>query len=525
MEKDNLRQALQQLKPVIGKKADGLWKMYMLADTPEEKAEIIQIVKLQADKLLDTLSPEQINLIPPKVSSPGRCKIGTILYGRNYTPVGDFSIDDNDFIRHVGIFGSTGSGKTTAVYNILKQLTDSDKPFMVLDWKKDYRDLLKLPEFKDKVLVFTVGRNVSPFHFNPLQKPPGVDDHVWKKHLLEIVCHAYLLGPGAESVIMEHIDDNTFADMLDNISKKKKFGREDLWKSSAKRTLEAINYKGIYEVVNSESFDIPDLLNKQVILELEGLSESDKVFLIGSLLQWIYYYRMNQPEREVWKHTIFLEEAHHLLLKQPASKPESQFDVLMREVRVFGQGMIIIDQEPSKLSDSAMANINTKITMNLNHGADVPAMSKALLLKREETAYLGMLGVGYAIIKTGRITLPFLCRLPDFKIRKGVMSDRDVSEHMERYPQYSVEIKPHNQNQRNIRSIPKDESPLSPIGKVFLQNIAENQFMPISKRYKMLGLNAAQGTDVQNELIGKGFVIPATVDAKKLLDLTQKARV
>ena len=62
----------------------------------------------------------------------------------------------------------------------------------------------------------------------------------------------------------------------------------------------------------------PDLLGKKVILELDGLSGSDQAFVIGSLLLWIYHYRMRQPEREVLKHFIIIEEAHHLFLKNPA---------------------------------------------------------------------------------------------------------------------------------------------------------------------------------------------------------------
>ena len=84
-----------------------------------------------------------------------------------------------------------------------------------------------------------------------------------------------------------------------------------------------------------QGYDLPDLLNKKIILELDGLSASDQAFVIGAFLLWIYHYRMRQPEREVLKHFIIIEEAHHLFLK--TRKEEDIADVIMREIRELGE--------------------------------------------------------------------------------------------------------------------------------------------------------------------------------------------
>jgi hypothetical protein len=523
MEKDQIMRTLQQLKPVIGKKAEKLWQMYLLSGDADERAELAQVINLMAEKRLDNFNIQQINLIPPENKIPGKYSIGMILYGRDFLPVGNFSLTDQDWIRHIGIFGSTGAGKTTVVYNLIGQLAREKKPFLILDWKRDYRDLLKNPEFKD-ILVFTVGRKTSPFQFNPKEKPPGVDENVWLKKLQEIISHAYLLGPGAEDVMMENRHYPTFGEMQEHLNKQRKKARELLWWSSAKRTLNAINFPGLSEVVNSKSFDIPALLDKQVILELDSLSDSDKVFLIGSLLMWIYYYRMAQPDRERWKHTIFLEEAHHLLLRQPDSKPENYADTLMREVRVFGQAMVVIDQRPSKISDSALANINTKVCLGLNLAQDILAMSKALLLERQQQNFIGMLKVGRAIVKSQRITFPFLCQLPDFNIKKGIVSDEEVRNIMQKHPEVSSTKKAQLPESKGFQGIPKDESPPSPLAKILLQDIAENPFEPVSRRYKKLGLSNSAGNATKDELVSKDLAVPSTIDGKTLLDLTQKSR-
>ena len=64
------------------------------------------------------------------------------------------------------INGMTGAGKTNLALHVLRELRAKQKPFLVLDWKRSYRDLVQLRELSNTV-VFTVGRDVAPFRFNP----------------------------------------------------------------------------------------------------------------------------------------------------------------------------------------------------------------------------------------------------------------------------------------------------------------------------------------------------------------------
>ena len=76
---------------------------------------------------------------------------------------------------------------------------------MIFDWKKNYRDLLQLPEFKD-LKVFTVGRKISPFQLNPLIPPPGTEPGHWLVSLIDVMKHAFFLGEGVEYLLREAID-------------------------------------------------------------------------------------------------------------------------------------------------------------------------------------------------------------------------------------------------------------------------------------------------------------------------------
>jgi archaellum biogenesis ATPase FlaH len=448
----------------------------------------------------------------------GDYPIGDVLYPNK--PYAPFSIREAEWLRHCGIFGKTGSGKTTLAVRIVKELCRHNKPFLIFDYKRNYRDLLKHPEFENEdILVFTVGRNdVVPFYFNPKQRPEGMEEYVWIKQLSQIIEKVYLLGPGANDVFMESADMGTFKEMQERVLKQRKKARELLWWASAKRTLNAINYPGLGEMVNCiKGHPIPDLLNKKVIFELDGLSGSDQAFVIGSLLVWIYHFRMRQSEREVLKHFIIIEEAHHLFLK--TRQEEDIADIIMREIRELGESIIIIDQHPSKMSVSALGNLSTKFALSLSLNQDVTALSNAMLLGKNQQRFLSMLTVGKCICRSDRITQPLYLSIPDFPIKKGFVSDEDVKKHMLRY---LANLKPDIVSlaeKSNICDIQTKET-LSPLAKIMLENIAFKPFLGLVKRFKHLGLKVSHGYKVIEELTAQNLIKPFTIDGSRLYEIT-----
>ena len=306
---------LKLLKPILPPSLwSGLRIRYIFESDFKKRQEIESMLDFFISQHVPGLPSEHILLPPPDRSLvAGDYPVGDVIYPDRSQ--GTFGIREKEWIRHCGIFGKTGSGKTTLAVRLIKELCKKKKPFLIFDYKRNYRDLLKHPDFKDQeIIIFTVGRNnVVPFYFNPKLAPEGVEDYVWIKQLAQLIEKVYLLGPGANDVFMESAGMGTFKEMQEKVLKQKKKARELLWWASVKRTLNAINYPGLGEMVNCiKGYPIPDLLNKKVILELDGLSASDQAFVIGSFLLWIYHYRMRQPEREILKHFIIIEEAHHL---------------------------------------------------------------------------------------------------------------------------------------------------------------------------------------------------------------------
>ena len=72
----------------------------------------------------------------------------------------------------------------------------------------------------------------------------------------------------------------TFHDVKEYVARKPLQGRMSLWKASAMRVLEALCFRhGLGPVVNTDvDWRHDELLNASVVLELDALSDSDKVF-------------------------------------------------------------------------------------------------------------------------------------------------------------------------------------------------------------------------------------------------------
>ena len=253
----------------------------------------------------------------------------------------------------------------------------------------NYRDLRQLPSLKD-TKVFTVARKPAPFYFNPLIPPPQSEPGEWLMKLVDVIKHAYFVGEGVEYLLRDAIDKTyegceltqvgyrdapTFFQVRDFVSNRHLQGRMSLWKASAMRVLESLCFHhGLGPVVNgTKRWPHESILTADVVLELDALSDADKIFLTEAIILWLYEFRRREGKREEFKHALVIEEGHHILshAKENAEGVETIMETSLRQIREFGEAVIVIDQEPTKLSNSIKSNTYTKITFNLGNGKDV----------------------------------------------------------------------------------------------------------------------------------------------------------
>ena len=534
-----MRQLCLRLRPILGRQSGGyLSAAYLAEDGEGQKSQIEHYLELLAARHIpQKLGQGETELIPPSAEqASGEYEMGQVVYSDR--PLYSFGLRENEWIQHMAILGRSGGGKTNLGFQILTELKEKRKPFLVFDWKRNYRDLLALREFQD-IEVYTIGRDIAPLAFNPLIPPTGTNPKTWLKKLNEVIAHAYCLGNGVLFLLQQAVDSvyeeagvyenlvqrwPTFKDVLLKARGMDTRGRESGWLSSTLRALSSLCFGGMGDLLNSSNNkSIDHVFNGNVILELDGLSQADKTFFVQACLLYLHHKKMAENKRERFDRCVVIEEAHHILSsgqRTALTGAESVMDTTYREIREFGVSLVLLDQMPSKLSGFALANSYTTICMNMSNRADINAMTQTLLLENGKDV-LGTLEVGQAVVKLqGRIPRPFLISIPEFHIQKGQMTDDRIRDHMRN------KIVPSGQEDSNpdFSDTNQDSSTEIPAGSLtepetmFLQDVKDHPDNGVAARYERLGLSGRQGQKLKKNLLEKGLI-------EERLQTTKKGRL
>lgn len=328
-------------------------ELSLISSTPTESIPGFEIKKMPELALTDTDEGEYV--------------LGNICDHGTTVPDAFFSLSKKDINKHLFICGLTGSGKTTTVKCILKNLAHDKIPFLVLESaKRDYRQLLADDSFKN-LKIFTIGdATVSPIRFNPFYVQQGIHPLVHidylkaifnasfalygpMPHIIEKCLHRVYIKKGWNLTKGFHphfiknngeIDDTkycnpehyyfypTLADLkveieyyINNEMDYKGELRDNI-KTAILTRLESlcIGAKGL--MFNTYDFyPLEKLLNQPTVFEIENLADDDdKAFFVGLILVLISEFRqkdnpaINPGRKDMGlQHFLVIEEAHRLL--------------------------------------------------------------------------------------------------------------------------------------------------------------------------------------------------------------------
>lgn len=162
------------------------------------------------------------------------------------------------------------------------------------------------------------------------------------------------------------------------------------------------NMCSLYEV--DKYYDFLDMVDKRdiVILLDQIRDEAEKkalfTYFVGLLDE---YRRGNKSNGGKLRHMTILEEAHNIASSEGTSVAAVKCAELLKnmlcEIRAFGEGVVIIEQSPSKLIKDAIVNTGTKIIKRLSSGEDIDMISSAMGMKSSEKKALSYLEINEAV--------------------------------------------------------------------------------------------------------------------------------
>lgn len=351
-------------------------------------------------------------------------------------------LNRNSLAMHTFVTGSTGSGKSNTVYEILSQLDAGGVNFMVVEPAKgEYKNV-----FGNRSDVHVYGTNpkiTELLRINPFRFPDGIHvlEHIdrlieifnvcWPMYaampavLKDAMLQAYeVCGWDLQTSENEYSEElfPTFQDLLTELV--------DVINRSAYDQEVKSNYRGSLETrVRSLANEIPEkiLFDENVIIDLSRVGSAEsKALIMGILIMRLNEYRMtsctemNAPLR----HVTVLEEAHNILRRTSTEQSEEGSNVAgksvemiansIAEMRTYGEGFIIADQSPSAVDISAIRNTNTKIIMRLPDEQDRQLAGKAAALKENQLDEIARLPKGVAVVYQNDWVEPVLCKIGKF---------------------------------------------------------------------------------------------------------------
>jgi hypothetical protein len=150
--------------------------------------------------------------------------------------------------------------------------------------------------------------------------------------------------------------------------------------------------------------DMGELRKRNVVLELASIGNDDDKCLIMALLLLALHEEAllsSSGSNDGLRHVIVVEEAHRIFRKAaPADNPEianirgaavEQFANTLAEMRALGQGVIVIDQIPSKLVSDVIKNTALKCVHQLGAEDDRRAVGETMTLDASQQMELARL--------------------------------------------------------------------------------------------------------------------------------------
>jgi DNA helicase HerA-like ATPase len=308
-----------------------------------------------------------------------------------------FTLEEVDLEGHIGVFGSTGSGKSTTL-SVLSERAWSQAgiPVLILDWTGEHSALLKARgvPFKE----YNPSRGEASI--NPLDLSSDVD------YLVSVMVKALSLSPPQAYMLLKALEQGRPRNLRELEAAIEVLSEESKWDREVKRALLrkiGMLTRGSYEAfketrgVALEGINVIRLDYMRNILARRSYA----LFILAGL----FMERSSGVEGP--KVLIAIDEAHNIFNGEEATFIEQLFS----ESRKYGIILAIATQSPSSIPNGVLLNTNTKIVHALRSARDKSIIAETMSLPRDYVEILDKLGPGEAIVQSPSNPQPLLIQV------------------------------------------------------------------------------------------------------------------
>ena len=366
------------------------------------------------------------------------------MYHKEDVPV---NLRQNSLASHVFVTGSTGSGKSNTIYQLLNEGRKNGLKFLVVEPAKgEYKHVFGN---HDDVSVYGTNPQLTPLlRLNPFSFPKEIHILEHLDRLVEIFNVCWPMYAAMPAVLKKAVEQSyqdcgwdlldssnpygrlypNFLDIADNIKTIIDSSEYDDENKGAYKGALLTRIESLTNGINGLIFSNDELTNEHlfdsnVIVDLSRVGSTEtKSLLMGILVLKLQEYRMAKGDMNAeLKHITVLEEAHNLLKRTSTEQMAESANLLgksvemlanaIAEMRTYGEGFIIADQAPGLMDLSVIRNTNTKIIMRLPNFSDRDLVGKSANLNDDQIIELAKLPKGVAAVYQNEWIQPVLCKI------------------------------------------------------------------------------------------------------------------
>ncbi|MGC9009608.1 MAG: ATP-binding protein [Sulfolobales archaeon] len=312
-----------------------------------------------------------------------------------------YMIPIKDLVRHIAIFGSTGSGKTTTAATIAYRAFLRGFRVYVLDWHGEYKEIIRSSHLREIEINY-----LSSLEKLEIFKEPNLVSEIFETVFDLTPAQSYVLS----KVLMRlRGREFSFRRLYDEISM---FPEDARWVPETKLSLmRKIEQLIDHEEANNDS-DLEKIFaesSKEIIsINLSGLDRTSMRSLASLLILKTIALNNNRGRESSYRTLIVVDEAHHIFKRSEGSSVARD---ALAEIRKYNIGLVMVTQSPSYVGDDILKNTNTKIIHSIRSEADRKILRDALYLPRELDESIPLLEVGEAVVASASKPYPVIVKI------------------------------------------------------------------------------------------------------------------
>jgi len=298
---------------------------------------------------------------------------------------------DVDVEGHVGVYGSTGMGKSTTLRVLARGLASSWGKVVIVDWTGEHATALA-----------TRARVYRPYTGEAAANPLALQDYVLVAEILSSALgltepQAFMLSSVLSSTRPEGIGELYRAVA--------EWAEESKWDREVKRALLRKLSTMMVDESAFASFNLDMVFEGDlVVLDLSGFrSVRGKRAYALTVAAWVYEVLRRDGRGRV---VLMFDEAHNVF------EGESQvIEEIASEARKYGLSLVYATQSPSLIPNKIILNTNTKIVHALKSLQDKEYVARTMSLGQRLHSLLDKLARGEAVLQAPSQPQPILVKV------------------------------------------------------------------------------------------------------------------